>query len=216
MTHLRSEIATCRVALIGAFLALMLSAQGAAAAPFDVQFANRKVTVSGLPPGARVVFFAVLRIPQRYNFRVSRWQQVEADDDRDGVVTFLAAADIPASSIWAIVDLRTGEGVLTAPGEPGVKEISSNRGRLSERGDRFTFYGSQLDLLYVQPGGGVWSWHATDGTNGLTTVDVLKAMPVAGSGALKALSPGGKLIAINYNTLEAFIVDPAVVPGGGR
>src|SRR6266496_3550457 len=99
----------CRWIPIGAIL-LMASMPAHAAVGTILQFTGKTVTASRLRQGGAVVFFGVAKIPLRYNWRIVRWQEVLTDDDHDGVITFAVDQAIPASSMWAVIDLQTGEG----------------------------------------------------------------------------------------------------------
>ena len=207
--------------LLLAVPARMYAADSAATA--TVAFAGKKVTVSGLRPGAQVVFFGVAKIPRRYDFRITRWQQIATDDDHDGVITFEADVVIPVSSVWAVVDLQTGQATLAAPEDFGVRRIPLGRSAIPKTADQLTFDSSYLDLLYVHAGLGVWTWHGTDGgnndedgANGKTTIDIRKAVHIAGAAPLSVFSPGGTLIAIDYINLTVLEVDTATLLARGR
>jgi hypothetical protein len=90
-----------------------------------------------------------------------------------------------------------------------VQTVDIGQSALRSSADRFTFDRSFLDLLYVHAGEGAWLWHAADGNagdedgpNGLTTIDVAKAMRIAGTAPLKVFSPGGTLVAIDFIELK--------------
>lgn len=181
-----------------------------------VRFNDRTVTVSGVRPGADVLFFSVAKIPRRYDFRIVRWQKIVTDEDHDGTVSFQAETTIPITSVWAIADVLTGQVTLATPDPLGVNQIPIGRSALRKTGDGFIFDHSYLDLLYVHPGKGVWAWHIvdggaddTDGANGSSSIDVRKGVSIVNTSLPTEFAPGGTLVAIDFLTLQVMTVDPA-------
>ena len=96
-------------------------------------------------------------------------------------------------------------------------------GRSAIRGnsDQFSFDRSFLDLLYVHPGEGAWVWHAVDGAqgdedgpNGVTTIDISKGAHLLGAAPPKVFSPGGTLVAVDFEDLAVLTTDvQALLPG---
>lgn len=215
------------------FLALACLAGPAAADPgLTVTLGAHTVSASGVTRGSKAVFFAVLRepIPGAYMSRVSRLARVLVDDDRDGVVTLDLGRPIPASSVWAVVEPQNGHyGIAT-----GVRlnlelvPIPPDALRLGGAGviDRIAFNHASLDLLYVHPGQGAWTWTAmdgdpvadTDGPNGVTVVSLSKARSVGGgTEGITDLALGGTLVAIDGSRMQIGVahIDAKLI-GGAR
>jgi hypothetical protein len=136
--------------------------------------------------------------------RVSRLAKVIVDDDRDGVVTLDLERPIPATSIWVVVEQRSGRyGITAGPWlDRAMVPIPLNALRKGGAGviDRIAFDHAALDLLYVHLGQGAWTWSAmdgdaaedADGANGTTVVSLSKAHQVNGNAQdITAIGLGG-------------------------
>ncbi len=204
-------------------LALLFTAATVfAAAPGPViTFGERTVTATGVRPGAQILFFAVVRIPREYDFRITRWQALVTDDRHDGTVSYNTPEAIPRSSVWVIVDTSTGETVVANP-QGSVRAIPRGRSVAKPDGTLFTFDHVYLDLLYIHAGKGVWMWHLADGAagdrdgpNGYATADITNGDQIAGSSQGAKIVPGGTVIAIDYMTLDVLTIDAASLLGAG-
>jgi hypothetical protein len=203
---------------------LLIVASSIVAAPaISVHFDTRAVTASGFSPGSQVLFFGVAKIPMTYYSRLWRWQFVVTAEGRDGVAVVQTELDIPVSCVWVIADLRTGQVTLATPRDRGVGTVEVGRSGIHATASRFTFDRSFLDLLYVHAGEGAWIWHAIDGgngdedgPNGQTTVDIGKAIRVAGQGAPQGFSRGGTLIAVDSIDLSVLSSDVDTLLVGGQ
>jgi hypothetical protein len=151
--------------------------------------------------------------------RVSHLANVIVDDDRDGVVTFDLGRQIPPNSIWAVVEPQNGHyGIVTGPHlDLAMVPIPADALRKGAGGaiDRIAFNHDSLELLYVHPGQGAWTWSAmdgdpsadTDGANGITIVSLNKAKPVGGGAqGVTDLALGGTLVAIDPSRMQIGIV----------
>jgi hypothetical protein len=204
-------------------LLLFLSiASGASAANDDkltITIAMRAITVSGLSPGSTAVFFGVgqVGVPHAYMNKVRRWAVTVEDTDHKGTATFELQQDVPPASVWAVVDLRNAHyATISGPGIQ-AREIALDsplRKGKSLSVDRFAFSHGYLDLLYVHPGLGAWSWSAIGGStpdnggpNNSTVVSLVDGKPVGQSGS-KPVSfvPGGILVAVDFVRLEIAVV----------
>ena len=211
----------------GAFVVLLtLAGRVIVAAPpptATVHFESRMVTAAGFTPGSQVIFFGVAKIPLYYSSRLWRGQFVATADGPDGTATVQTDFDIPATSVWVIADLRTGKvTAIATPSAYGVRTVPIGRSRIHSVDGRFSFDRSFLDLLYVHAGEGAWVWHAIDGgiddgdgPNGLTTIDVGRAVRVVGDAPPKIFSPGGTLVAIDSTDLSVLTADVDVLRAGG-
>jgi hypothetical protein len=150
--------------------------------------------------------------------RVSRLARVIVDDDRDGVVTLDLGRPIPAISTWAVVEPQNGRFGIATGGRFALTMVSIPPDALRNGAggviDRIAFDHASLDLLYVHPGKGVWTWSAmdgdpatdADGQYGVTAVSLSKARPVGGGAqGITDLALGGTLVAIDPDRLEIAI-----------
>jgi len=186
------------------------------------------ITASGIAPGDRVVFFGVARIaiPHAYMDRIGHWATVVADTGRTGIVTLDTKGPVPQISLWAVVDLRTADYTIINGQGVDLRTIAVANPLSHGSGpaiDRFVFDRPYLDLLYVHPGLGAWTWSAMDGaptdedgTNGSTAVSLSKGKAIAnGAQPPAAFVPGGILIAVDFTALRiaAIRVDDALLRG---
>jgi hypothetical protein len=218
-----------RIAILLALTLFPLLARGQSAV--TVTFGPNSVTAAGITPGKSVVFFASGLAPDDEQQRVIHYQQVVADDDRDGRVT--ATLDEPVSPVtmWVVVDLADGRYAVASPGPYGrvVNPIPSGafrRGGSSSAVDLFGLAHPVLDVLYVHPGLGAWTWIAADGrgldrgpADGVTLIAAgdAKAVGDPHGKAPGEFAPGGILIAVDWYHMEvvAARLDAALL-GGGR
>jgi hypothetical protein len=219
------------VALLAAMLslqALPCLAQGNSGV--TLTFSANAVTAAGITPGKSAVFFASGLMPDGAQQGVVRWSQIVSDDDRDGRVTLTMTNRIPSVTIWAVVDLTNGQFGVGSPGgfAPRVTRLvpgAFRRSGGSAAVDLFGFDHPVLDLLYVFPGKGAWTWNAVDGrapfdrdgANGVTLVSVADAKPLGdANGKPSEFAAGGVLIAIDWYHMEVVTVrvDAAVLGGG--
>lgn len=193
---------------------------GAAPPPVTIRFATRTVSMSGASPGAQLLFLGDAKIPL-YNYsRLKQWQFV-VTAAADGTASIQTDTDIPITAVWVVADLRTGQVTIATPRPRGVATVPIGRSVIRGNADHFSFDRSFLDLLYVHAGEGAWIWHAVDGgindedgPNGMTTIDIAKAVHIAGEASPKVFSPGGTLVAIDFEDLVVMTTDAqALLPG---
>lgn len=213
------------------FTLLLLSAALPVAAQnsLGVQIGKTTITVTGLAPGSTAIIFGASTepIPDAYMDRVEKWAASVDDVRRDGTATFDLGKDVPAASVWAVVDVRNGH-YATSAGNHGPPQTTTPRRNPLRKGsagtaDRFAFDHRFLLLLYVHPGLGAWTWYAMDGTpadldgsNGSTAVSLADGKAVGAAGKVpKEFAPGGLLVAIDYIHLELAVVpvDQALLGG---
>jgi hypothetical protein len=160
-------------ALIAAVLGCAaLEGGGAWAAAPTVQFGEDEVSVGGVSPGGRVVVWWLSHGVNGYTRWTSRLADVVVDEDGDGVVTVALDRGVPEQSLWAVVDMASGEYALASPLEGPLREVDPprglvgalvGRGHLDEQRQR-------LEVLVVRPGedteSGAWSGGLDDGGPG--------------------------------------------------
>jgi hypothetical protein len=220
-----------RIVAVSAAFLLVFFAQSASATNDDklsITLTAHAITASGLSPGSSAVFFgtALVPIPHGYMNRVRRWAVIVDDTANQGTVTFDLQESIPPVSVWAVVDLRNAHyKTVSGPGF-GIREIALDnalRKGQSQNVDRFSFDRGYLDLLYVQPGTGAWTWSVIGGTtadNGgpknSTIVSLIDGKAV-GQARQKppGFLPGGILVAIDFSRLHIGVVrvDQQLVEG---
>jgi hypothetical protein len=208
---------------------VLFPAVTATAAPHElgVTFAGRRVTATGITPGADVVFYAVGYAQSALTALPVKASAVVHDDDRKGSVTFENAFDIPTNCVWVVVDLTNGQFTVAHAGD-ALHEVplSPNAFRKGSAGDVDVLAHSAIHMegLYIQPGRGVLTWTATDGgsddadrkANGVVVISLAQAKPLAGRNIDKrAFTPGGVLVAIDYHDLRVAVarIDGSMLAG---
>jgi hypothetical protein len=196
-----------------AFAAALSAAGQGQGKPPSIHFSAHGATISGATPTGRVVLFGVGVQPGGYYVAPFKWSGV-LDCDKDGGATVDFGTDVSQSTIWGVVDVRTGEASLVTPsGRPVPQErispyaLRQHGGTVSE----FAFKHPSVDLVYVDPAGGVWTGATSDGSktdrdgpNGVSTISVDDLRPLGTTtGTPGQLKPGGRLIAIDAIRMEA-------------
>ncbi|HSY52637.1 MAG TPA: hypothetical protein VLC46_27805 [Thermoanaerobaculia bacterium] len=195
------------------------AATAANSSGLTVTLDQHSITVSGLSPGSTAVFFGVARVPMPYAYmnRIQRWAVAVDDAGHSGTATLDLQGGVPPASVWAVVDLRNAHyGLSSGPGLGLRQTVVANplRNGPSQSVDHFAFDHGYLDLLYVHPGLGAWTWSAIGGTTSTnggprnsTIVSLSDGRPVGQSGAKPAaFLPGGVLIAIDFTRLEIAVI----------
>ena len=145
----------------------LLGAIPAGAAPFRVTLEADAVVVSGMTAKGQAVLLGVTRVIEPDDFQVVRRHlQVLADDDGDGTVRYPLEGGIPLRSLWAAVDLKTGDYDAAAPEAFGLRRVNwRGRGplRRADGKDAVEDRRPRLELLVVRPQAGAWSLRVRDG-----------------------------------------------------
>ncbi|HEV8578936.1 MAG TPA: hypothetical protein VGX68_07605 [Thermoanaerobaculia bacterium] len=146
---------------------MILGAGSARAATFRVSLEGDAVVASGVTAKGQVVLLGVTRVIEEDDYPVVRRHlQVLTDDDGDGTVRYPVEGGVPLRSLWAVVDLTSGDHDEAAPEAFGLRRVNW-RGRGPQRRpdgkdaveDRRTL----LELLVVRPGAGAWALLVGDG-----------------------------------------------------
>lgn len=205
-------------------LAAVLAPLAAAASP-TITLAERSVALEGLTPDGRAVLFSIGQ-PPGHLMRVTARHEEAVVADAAGAVTVELPSPVPERSVWAVVDLESGELALTAPEGFELREVAfPGRGlgaaRRTLRDER-----RFLDVLLVRPAAGVPSggdaaaetgaWRRTfgdggesdgDGTvDGVIEAPIERLRPIGDSPAAPPveLRPGDVVVAIDPITLEIY------------
>jgi hypothetical protein len=210
--------------LLVLLLVALASPAAFAAQPPTIDFEDDAAVVSGLAPRGQVAWMSVSREPREGYVRVMRREGIAKDDDGDGAVRLALEPDerIAPRSLWAVVDLASGELALASPaGEAAVREVVFP-GRGVARGasnklDRFEAGREMVELLYARPGAAPAAWGLTAGDGGEADDDGADdgalAAALAGARSLggspappEELTAGDVVVAVDPRTLDVFAV----------
>lgn len=159
------------VVMVATALAGLVSAGAGWAAPPEVEFSASEVSVSGVTPGGRVVAWWLARGVSGYTRWQSRQAEAVVDGDGDGVVTVTPSRGVPEASLWAVVDVASGEYTLASPLGGPLREVEPPRGlgALVGRGE-LDEERRRVEVLVVRPGtdgeAGAWAGGVDDGGSG--------------------------------------------------
>lgn len=147
--------------LCGAIVGLLSLTNVVAAAP-RIAFSPSGATAEGIQRGGEAVWFVHAVGDFSGMARMSRIVRVVADEDRDGIVAL--DAELPASSVWAVVDLATGEYAVARPeGALPLRELTEHGSGWGNGSGHLDFNVSEVDVLLVRPGSGVWELQCQQG-----------------------------------------------------
>jgi hypothetical protein len=201
--------------VIAAAIAMDALAGGAGHDP-QLLFSGNTVQVSGVTPGGGVVLYAATQRRIDYGNTLVRYTRYTKDDDHDGSVTFDLGERPSPIGVWVAIDANTGNFALGAPNHAvAVAHEQPQPFAKNDKGDvdTFTFTYPSLELVYIHPGRGVWSVHATDGGHfdhdkreAVTSVILTDAVSLIPDGEphASAFSPGGTLVAFDVEQFQAF------------
>lgn len=139
----------------------------ASAAPFRVTLEADAVVVSGVTAKGKAALLGVTRVIGEDDYPTAkRHLEVLADEDGDGTIRYPMASGVPVRSVWAVVDLASGDHDSVAPEKLGERRVNwRGRGleRRSDGRDAVEDRRTLLELLVVRPGTGAWALRVGDG-----------------------------------------------------
>src|SRR5258708_11894629 len=101
--------------ILAIFMSAAAGAPPQAAPPLTITASGSTITISGVTPHGKVVFFGVARFVDRTTVTARRLDRIVTDDDGDGVVTIDLGERVPWKSIFAAVDFASGRYGLATP-----------------------------------------------------------------------------------------------------
>ena len=137
-------------------------------AELSISFGEKDITARGVSKGATVALLAVAKTARLYYSEMTYVRELLVDRDADGVVTYELDAAVPGRSLWAFVDLETGERMVAAPEEDAGREASFpiEDSLRDDDGSGYTLVADRraaIEILYVRPRDGTWHAAARDG-----------------------------------------------------
>lgn len=156
----------------------LLSATSAVFAALSVTFDRTSIHISGVSRRGQIAIDAALNEPAgpaKMYIRYTQLAQALTDDDGDGVVDFDLGRDISPRSVWAVVDVTTGEYVIAAPPGSPVRNatLSPTLSRKADPDVADEVIGRQLaaSLLWIRPGASGSAWHVRTADGGSSDAD---------------------------------------------
>ena len=149
-----------------AFLTLILLSHPVKAA-VTIDFEPQAIVANGITAGADVAFFGVGLKPDGYESEVVRWADVVPGTKGSTTARLVIGEAVPFKSVWAVVDIHSGEFVLV--GSPGyrVRRVIVPKHLLKagegDQPDILTQRAEFIELLVVRPNKGAWRFQAMDG-----------------------------------------------------
>lgn len=192
------------------------AAAGAAPATLTVRLDPRAIVAEGVSPHGKVLLFGVTVESRGFSDAIRRWDRVAEDDDGDGKVTFAFEREIPARSIWAVVELRGGDYVAITPQGPVVPlplPPSAARPGAKDEIAGLDLTGTVAYVVIVRGNAGAWGLNVDangrnddDRTNtAVMRVDPSRLTSLAGNAPPpRVLVPGDLLLIINPLDMEIF------------
>jgi len=187
-------------------------------AALSVSFEGSVVHITGATPRGQVALVAVMREAHgKMITRLNDTQQLLSDPEGDGSIDYDLKRAVPPRSIWVVVDVASGESLITAPGDFPKRESALPPGFVKNvPADEFdTLIGENLLLhvLWVRTGNGngngsagAWFMRAADGgandtdhkTNGRAMLSTAGFVPLGDSGqAPKKLKKGDVIVLLD-------------------
>jgi hypothetical protein len=199
---------------------LTLTPLGAAAVTPLVTFDAESVTVDGATPDGEVLFFSVERVPQGFYEAIDIRREVRTAD-ATGLVEIRFDPEVPERSVWAAIDLTTGELALGSPHEKGLLEdpFAAGAFQVDAEGlsDQVRNDHKLVEALWARPAsadgqsGGAWRLRISDGgrfdadevADGSVSVKPSSFKPVSDEESVpERFIPGDVLVMIDPGTLE--------------
>jgi hypothetical protein len=202
--------------VLAAAVLLALAVSAVAHASQDapaIHFTAHGASISGATPNGRVALIGIGIQPGTYFAKSFRWTGV-VECDRSGAGTIDFGFPVPQATIWGVADATTARATLVTPGGVPVPIARARGAAFRRRGTavaEFAFDHPVLHLLYVAPGGEIWSGEVSDGSkddrdgpNGVSVLAIDDLQPLgAANGKAQEFKPGGCLIAIDDVRMEA-------------
>jgi hypothetical protein len=141
------------------FLTFAFTAEAGSLMP---TFGPREITVAGIAGRHQVVVFGIGIGRHGGSPLLTREVKPLTDDDGDGQVT-VTVHQIPPQSVWVIVDVETGEYVVTTPAGASPTSLDLPAGAWRGNQAHVNVGRRYLETLVVRPGVGAWALSLAEG-----------------------------------------------------
>ena len=137
-------------------IALPVSAQ------LQVQYGAKSLTVSGASARGDVVVIGIIHTNSKGFESIQTPQSIERTDAAGAVTVTVARPSF--RSVWLIVDLRSGEFIVSSPPGYVVRRTPVPPGAIDRTGHSLLHSFPSADLFIVRKGQGAWHARASDGS----------------------------------------------------
>jgi len=183
----------------------------------QISIEESQVVAEGITPGGLAVWFGFAREQHEWVVSLVRREGM-TQADASGVATFSVAEGVPMVSLWAVVDLATGQRSVAAPEDMPLQQVDFPADGLGEGGPHGVLNLLQLrrdflEVLVVRPGVGAWGISSGDGgesdadaqPDGRVQVLLGLTHPIGDSaGAPSSFQRGDVIVVFDPNTLEYY------------
>lgn len=211
------------------WLTFLLLPLPASASPPLLTFDSTSALASGLTSSGEAAFVGVMRLPRVYYQEVSTVRKVLAADGT-GTAVLAVEPQVGRRSVWAVVDLATGELAVAAPEDYPLNELplaSESIGRDAEDKPSLVSLDQKVaEVLLVRPGAGAWGLEAVDGggedadgeVDGAITLSVTALASLEETAAPVEFLAGDVLVVLDPNelTFRATTLTAALLGGEGE
>jgi hypothetical protein len=147
-----------RALLSGALLLTALPV----AAQLQAQYAAKSLTISGASARSDVVVIGIIHTNSKGFESIQTPQSIEKTD-ADGAVT-VEVSRPSFRSVWLIVDLRSGDYIVSSPPGYTVRRMPVPAGAIDRTGHSLLHSFPSADLFIVRKGQGAWHARASEGS----------------------------------------------------
>jgi hypothetical protein len=186
-------------------------------ADVKLRFEANAVVATGLTAGAKTVWMDVALDAVGYHSRVIDRSTVLTDDDGDGVVRFEVPKGVKTDSVWAVVDMTSGNYVVDtpAPGPIRHEPLPAAAVHRKDSGHAADVEGTREAVVVwcVRPGIGAWKALVADGeaddadhaSNGKTRAAIASMQKIDGvADAPDDFKGGDVIVMVDLLDIEAF------------
>jgi len=213
-------------------LAPTAAAQPAAEPTLALAFDATSVTIGGAPAGGRVALVGISRERDAFLSRLVRFDEVvSADAEGDARFELPDGQEVSPRSVWAAVDLATGDHAIAAPPGGEVHRVELPARGLGANRRFLDGDGQLLDVLVIRPAAGpegaeaagVWGLRAGDGgetdrdgeANARISLSFTDLIALADSGPPpESLRPKDVLLGVDPFSMAIYAVQVADGPEG--
>jgi len=135
--------------------------------PMEIEIDGEAVVISNVEPGAKVLYFSVLREALGYVPHTERRDLIVVDDDGDGTIRIELGFVPPLKYVGIAIEMASsGRFAAVTPAGSSARQVAFPAQSLRGQGNRLDELdsdGDYVEIALVRPGVGAWSAGASDG-----------------------------------------------------